>query len=115
MGSGQPNRAKSTEIALEKAGEEAKGAVVASDAFFPFGKSFSCELEGVNTMFFGWNSTFFCSFFSPAFNDAVEEACKAGVSLIVQPGGSVRDQDAIDCCNKYGVAMVFTGVRHFRH
>ncbi|GJP32039.1 hypothetical protein CLOM_g16583 [Closterium sp. NIES-68] len=86
MGSGQPNRVKSGQIALEKAGEEAKGAAVASDAFFPF-----------------------------AWGDAVEAACQAGVAVIIQPGGSVRDQDAIDCCNKYGVAMVFTNVRHFRH
>ncbi|CAK9192004.1 unnamed protein product [Sphagnum jensenii] len=86
MGSGQPNRVKSLQIALEKAGEEAKGAALASDAFFPF-----------------------------AWNDAVEDACKAGVKVIAQPGGSMRDQDAIDCCNKYGVAMVFTEVRHFRH
>ncbi|CAM6007773.1 unnamed protein product [Sphagnum balticum] len=86
MGSGQPNRVKSLQIALEKAGEEAKGAALASDAFFPF-----------------------------AWNDAVEDACKAGVKVIAQPGGSMRDKDAIDCCNKYGVAMVFTEVRHFRH
>ncbi|XP_024390983.1 uncharacterized protein [Physcomitrium patens] len=86
MGSGQPNRVKSLQIALEKAGEEAKGAALASDAFFPF-----------------------------AWNDAVEDACKAGVKVIAQPGGSMRDQDAIDCCNKYGVAMLFTEVRHFRH
>ncbi|CAI5977913.1 unnamed protein product [Closterium sp. NIES-64] len=86
MGSGQPNRVKSGQIALEKAGDEAKGAAVASDAFFPF-----------------------------AWGDAVEAACEAGVSVIIQPGGSVRDQDAIDCCDKYGVAMVFTNVRHFRH
>jgi phosphoribosylaminoimidazolecarboxamide formyltransferase/IMP cyclohydrolase len=86
MGSGQPNRVKSLQIALEKAGEEAKGAALASDAFFPF-----------------------------AWNDAVEDACKAGVKVIAQPGGSMRDQDAIDCCNKYGVSMLFTEVRHFRH
>jgi phosphoribosylaminoimidazolecarboxamide formyltransferase/IMP cyclohydrolase len=86
MGSGQPNRVKSLQIALEKAGEEAKGAALASDAFFPF-----------------------------AWNDAVEDACKAGVKVIAQPGGSMRDKDAIGCCNKYGVAMVFTEVRHFRH
>ncbi|BBN11601.1 phosphoribosylaminoimidazolecarboxamide formyltransferase / IMP cyclohydrolase [Marchantia polymorpha subsp. ruderalis] len=86
MGSGQPNRVKSLQIALEKAGPESKGAAVASDAFFPF-----------------------------AWNDAVEDACKAGVAVIAQPGGSMRDQDAIDCCNKYGVAMLFTKVRHFRH
>jgi phosphoribosylaminoimidazolecarboxamide formyltransferase/IMP cyclohydrolase len=86
MGSGQPNRAQSLRIALEKAGDGASGAALASDAYFPF-----------------------------AWNDAVEDACKAGVKVIVQPGGSKRDQDAIDCCNKYGVAMLFTGVRHFRH
>ncbi|MCO5549420.1 hypothetical protein L7F22_002891 [Adiantum nelumboides] len=86
MGSGQPNRVKSLQIALEKAGKEAEGAVLASDAFFPF-----------------------------AWNDAVEDACKAKVGVIAQPGGSMRDQDAIDCCNKYGVAMLMTGIRHFRH
>eukprot|EP00850_Spirogloea_muscicola_P018405 SM000168S02604 [mRNA] locus=s168:90791:93810:- [translate_table: standard] len=86
MGSGQPNRVKSCQIALEKAGDAARGAALASDAFFPF-----------------------------AWGDAVEEACKAGVTVIAQPGGSLRDQDAIDCCNQYGVAMLFTGTRHFRH
>lgn len=86
MGSGQPNRVKSLQIALEKAGKEAEGAALASDAFFPF-----------------------------AWNDAVEDACKAKISVIAQPGGSMRDQDAIDCCNKYGVAMLTTGIRHFRH
>eukprot|EP00899_Mesostigma_viride_P018963 jgi/Mesvir1/27068/Mv20761-RA.1 len=87
MGSGQPNRVKSTEIALEKAGPtDVKGAALASDAFFPF-----------------------------AWNDSVEKACQAGVTVIAHPGGSIRDQEAIDCCNKYGVAMVVTGVRHFKH
>lgn len=86
MGSGQPNRVKSVQIALEKAGDEVRGSVLASDAFFPF-----------------------------SWNDSVEIACKAGVVAIVHPGGSVRDQDAIDCCNKYGVALVTTGVRHFKH
>lgn len=86
MGSGQPNRVKSLQIALEKAGKEAEGAALASDAFFPF-----------------------------AWNDAVEDACKAKVAVIAQPGGSMRDQDAVDCCNKYGVAMLMTGIRHFRH
>lgn len=86
MGSGQPNRVKSCEIALEKAGDEAQGAALASDAFFPF-----------------------------AWGDAVEKACQAGVSIIAQPGGSLRDPDAIECCNKYNVALVFTGIRHFRH
>jgi phosphoribosylaminoimidazolecarboxamide formyltransferase/IMP cyclohydrolase len=86
MGSGQPNRVKSTEIALEKAGVEAKGAVLASDAFFPF-----------------------------AWNDSVEKACQAGVVAFAHPGGSMRDQDGIDCANQYGAAMVLTGHRHFRH
>jgi len=86
MGSGQPNRVKSVEIAMEKAGVEVKGAALASDAFFPF-----------------------------AWGDSIEKACQAGVGIIVHPGGSVRDQDGIDCCNQYGVAMVLTGTRHFRH
>jgi len=86
MGSGQPNRVKSTEIALEKAGDEVKGAVLASDAFFPF-----------------------------SWNDSVEKACQAGVAAIAHPGGSIRDQDCVDCCNKYGVALVITGNRHFKH
>jgi phosphoribosylaminoimidazolecarboxamide formyltransferase/IMP cyclohydrolase len=86
MGSGQPNRVNSVRIALEKAGDEAEGSVLASDAFFPF-----------------------------AWGDSVEKACQAGVKAIAHPGGSMRDQDAIDCCNKYGVALLTTGHRHFRH
>lgn len=86
MGSGQPNRVNSVRIALEKAGDEAEGSVLASDAFFPF-----------------------------AWGDSVEKACQAGVKAIAHPGGSMRDQDAVDCCNKYGVALYTTGHRHFRH
>ncbi|XP_021300178.1 uncharacterized protein LOC110428623 [Herrania umbratica] len=86
MGSGQPNRLESLRIALRKAGDEVKGAALASDAFFPF-----------------------------AWNDAVEEACESGIGVIAEPGGSIRDGDAVDCCNKYGVSLVFTNVRHFRH
>jgi len=86
MGSGQPNRVNSTRIALEKGEGELEGSVLASDAFFPF-----------------------------AWGDSVEIACKAGVKAIAHPGGSMRDQDAVDVCNKYGVALVTTGVRHFRH
>ncbi|KAL5773641.1 hypothetical protein ACOSQ2_013565 [Xanthoceras sorbifolium] len=86
MGSGQPNRVESLRIALRKAGEEVKGAALASDAFFPF-----------------------------AWKDAVEEACESGIGVIAEPGGSIRDGDAIDCCNKYGVSLLFTNVRHFRH
>lgn len=86
MGSGQPNRVKSVEIAMEKAGDEVKGASLASDAFFPF-----------------------------AWGDSIEKACQAGVAAIIHPGGSMRDQDGIDVCNQYGVTMVLTGTRHFRH
>jgi len=86
MGSGQPNRLESLRIALRKAGDEVKGAALASDAFFPF-----------------------------AWKDAVEEACESGIGVIAEPGGSIRDGDAIDCCNKYGVSLLFTNVRHFRH
>lgn len=86
MGSGQPNRVESLRIAMRKAGAAVKGAALASDAFFPF-----------------------------AWKDAVEEACESGIGVIAEPGGSIRDQDAIDCCNKYGVSLLFTNVRHFRH
>ncbi|KAJ6802145.1 uncharacterized protein M6B38_193770 [Iris pallida] len=86
MGSGQPNRLESLRIAFRKAREEAKGAALASDAFFPF-----------------------------AWKDAVEEACQNGIGTIAEPGGSIRDRDAVDCCNKYNVSLLFTNVRHFRH
>ncbi|KAI4323582.1 hypothetical protein L6164_023177 [Bauhinia variegata] len=86
MGSGQPNRVESLRIALRKAGNDVKGAALASDAFFPF-----------------------------AWKDAVEEACESGIGVIAEPGGSIRDKDAIDCCNKYAVSLLFTNVRHFRH
>jgi phosphoribosylaminoimidazolecarboxamide formyltransferase/IMP cyclohydrolase len=49
------------------------------------------------------------------FRDNVDEAARSGIKAIVQPGGSVRDQDSIDACNEHGIAMVFTGIRHFRH
>lgn len=82
-----PNpRVKSTEIALEKAAAEVKGSVLASDAFFPF-----------------------------SWGDSVEKACQAGVAAIAHPGGSMRDADAVECCDKYGVVLVTTGVRHFKH
>jgi phosphoribosylaminoimidazolecarboxamide formyltransferase/IMP cyclohydrolase len=84
MGAGQPSRVVSVELALKKAGERAKGSVLASDAFFPFA-------------------------------DGPELAIKHGVTAIIQPGGSVRDKEVIKLANKYNVAMVFTGVRHFRH
>ena len=84
VGAGQMNRVGSAKIAIEEAGEKAKGSVMASDAFFPM-------------------------------PDTVEEAIKAGVTAIIQPGGSIRDQDSIDVCNEHGIAMVYTGIRHFKH
>ncbi len=84
VGPGQTNRIMSTKIAIEYGGERCKGAVLASDAFFPF-------------------------------DDCVEAAAKAGITAIIQPGGSNNDQLSIDACNKYGIAMIFTGMRHFKH
>jgi phosphoribosylaminoimidazolecarboxamide formyltransferase/IMP cyclohydrolase len=84
VGAGQMSRVISVEIACKKAGELAKGAVLASDAFFPF-------------------------------PDGVEAAVRSGVTAIVQPGGSVKDADVIAAAEAAGCAMVFTGVRHFRH
>jgi len=86
IGGGQQNRKAPVELALRLAGEKAKGAVLASDAFFPFAR-----------------------------DDAVEMACRAGVTAIIQPGGALRDSEATEVCDEYGAAMVFTGVRHFRH
>jgi phosphoribosylaminoimidazolecarboxamide formyltransferase/IMP cyclohydrolase len=84
VGAGQMSRVDSVHLAARKAGERSRGAVLASDAFFPF-------------------------------RDNVDEAARAGVTAIVQPGGSVRDQESIQACNEHDLAMVFTGVRHFRH
>ncbi|HEY4601523.1 MAG TPA: bifunctional phosphoribosylaminoimidazolecarboxamide formyltransferase/IMP cyclohydrolase [Cerasibacillus sp.] len=84
VGAGQMNRVGAAKIAIEQAGDKAKGAVMASDAFFPM-------------------------------PDTVEAAAKAGITAIIQPGGSKRDQDSIDMCDKHGIAMVFTGMRHFKH
>ncbi len=81
---GQMARVTSVQIAAQKAGDEAKGSVLASDAFFPFA-------------------------------DGVEAAVAAGATAIVQPGGSVRDDEVIAAANAAGVPMVFTGIRHFRH
>ncbi|MDP9035597.1 MAG: bifunctional phosphoribosylaminoimidazolecarboxamide formyltransferase/IMP cyclohydrolase [Myxococcota bacterium] len=84
VGAGQMSRVVSVQIACEKAGEKARGSVLASDAFFPF-------------------------------PDGVQAAARAGVTAIAQPGGSVNDSDVIAAADAQGVAMVFTGVRHFRH
>jgi len=86
-GIGQTSRVDALTHAIEKAGNfnfDLKGAVMASDAYFPF-------------------------------SDCVELAAQAGIKAIVQPGGSVRDNESIDCCNKRQIAMVFTGIRHFKH
>jgi phosphoribosylaminoimidazolecarboxamide formyltransferase/IMP cyclohydrolase len=84
VGAGQMNRVGAVEIAVRQAGEKARGAVLASDAFFPM-------------------------------PDSVEAAARAGVTAIIQPGGSVRDADSIRAADEAGIAMVFTGIRHFRH
>lgn len=84
VGAGQMNRVGAARIAIEQAGMKAKGAVLASDAFFPM-------------------------------KDTVEEAAKAGISAIIQPGGSIRDEDSIQEADRHGIAMVFTGMRHFKH
>lgn len=84
IGGGQPNRVDCVRIAAERAGERAKGAVMASDAFFPF-------------------------------PDSVQVAAKAGITAVVHPGGSVRDADSLAAADSAGMAMVITGVRHFRH
>lgn len=84
IGGGQPNRVDAARIAISRAGDKTKGAVAASDAFFPF-------------------------------RDTVDELAKAGITAIIQPGGSVRDQESIDAANEHGIAMVVTGTRHFRH
>jgi phosphoribosylaminoimidazolecarboxamide formyltransferase/IMP cyclohydrolase len=83
-GGGQPNRVNSARIAVEQAGEKARGAVAASDAFFPF-------------------------------RDGFDALADAGVVAVIEPGGSIRDQEVIDAANEKGVALVFTGHRHFRH
>jgi phosphoribosylaminoimidazolecarboxamide formyltransferase/IMP cyclohydrolase len=84
VGAGQMNRVGSAKIALEQAGEKARGGVMSSDAFFPF-------------------------------RDTIDEAAKAGITAIIQPGGSVRDEESIQAANQHGIAMVFTGIRHFKH
>lgn len=84
IGAGQMSRVDSVKIATIKAELPTKGAVLASDAFFPF-------------------------------RDGIDEAAKAGITAIVQPGGSIRDSDIIEACDEHGMAMVFTGFRHFKH
>src|SRR2546421_1118770 len=84
IGSGQPNRVGAVEIAVKGAGDRARGAVLASDAFFPF-------------------------------RDGIDGAAHAGITAIIQPGGSLRDEEGIAAAPEPGIAMIFTGIRHFRH
>jgi phosphoribosylaminoimidazolecarboxamide formyltransferase/IMP cyclohydrolase len=87
VGAGQMSRIDSAKIAIAKArelGHVVRGAVMASDAFFPF-------------------------------RDCVDEAAKAGISAIVQPGGSIRDPESITAADEHGIIMAVTGTRHFRH
>jgi len=84
MGAGQPNRVTSARLAVQQAGELARGAVSASDALIPF-------------------------------PDTVEVCAEAGVSAVIQTGGSIRDEESVAVCDARGMAMVVTGVRHFKH
>jgi len=84
VGPGQLSRVVAVEVAVRKAGENARLAVMASDAYFPF-------------------------------PDGIEVAARAGVTAIIQPGGSLRDAMMIDTANKHRMAMLFTGRRHFKH
>jgi phosphoribosylaminoimidazolecarboxamide formyltransferase / IMP cyclohydrolase len=84
IGGGQTSRVDASELAVKKAGERTRGAVAASDAFFPFA-------------------------------DGVEALAEAGITAVIQPGGSKRDEEVIEAANERGVAMVFTGRRHFLH
>jgi phosphoribosylaminoimidazolecarboxamide formyltransferase/IMP cyclohydrolase len=84
VGAGQMSRVDSVHMAARKAGDRAKGAVMASDAFFPF-------------------------------PDGVEEAARSGITAVLQPGGSVKDADVVAAADRLGLAMVFTGLRHFLH
>ena len=83
-GAGQMSRVDSVEISLQKAGERAQGAVLASDAFFPF-------------------------------PDSIHRAAQAGIAAIIQPGGSVKDDEVVAACNEHGLPMILTGKRHFKH
>lgn len=84
IGGGQPNRVDCVRIAADRAGTRASGAVMASDAFFPF-------------------------------PDSIETAAQAGIRAVIQPGGSVRDQESIEAADAHDMVMVLTGSRHFRH
>jgi phosphoribosylaminoimidazolecarboxamide formyltransferase/IMP cyclohydrolase len=84
VGAGQMSRVDSVDIAARKAGDRARGAAMASDAFFPF-------------------------------RDGIDRAAEAGVTSVIQPGGSVRDEEVVAAADEHDMAMVLTGRRHFRH
>ena len=84
VGAGQMSRVDSVEISIDKAGERVSGAVLASDAFFPF-------------------------------PDSIDAAAEAGIVAIIQPGGSRRDQEVVEACDRHRIPMVLTGRRHFKH
>ena len=84
LGAGQVSRVDAVHMALRKGRENMKGAVLASDAFFPF-------------------------------RDSIDAIKDTGITMVIQPGGSIRDQEVVDACNEYGIAMVFTGTRCFKH
>jgi phosphoribosylaminoimidazolecarboxamide formyltransferase/IMP cyclohydrolase len=84
VGAGQMSRVDSVDIACRKAGDRARGSVMASDAFFPF-------------------------------RDGVDRAAESGVRAVIQPGGSVRDDEVVAAADEHGMAMILTGRRHFRH
>ncbi len=84
LGAGQVSRVDAVHMALRKGGENVKGGVLASDAFFPF-------------------------------RDSIDAIKDSGIKVVMQPGGSIRDQEVIDACDEYGIAMIFTGTRCFKH
>ena len=84
IGAGQMSRVDSARVAVEKAHKSLVGAVMASDAFFPF-------------------------------RDSVDEAAKHGITAIISPGGSIRDEEVLQAANENKIAMLFTGTRHFKH
>jgi phosphoribosylaminoimidazolecarboxamide formyltransferase / IMP cyclohydrolase len=84
VGAGQMSRVDSVKISIQKAHPTSKGAVMASDAFFPF-------------------------------RDGIDEAARSGITAVIQPGGSLKDPEVIQAANEHGIAMIFTGLRHFKH
>ena len=84
LGAGQVSRVDAVHMALRKGGENVKGGVLASDAFFPV-------------------------------RDSIDVIKNSGIKVVMQPGGSIRDQEVIDACDEYGIAMIFTGTRCFKH